>query len=39
MELPLPKLERGTHTKGIKQGNAKGGYRFSPKRSVLAANL
>jgi len=26
MKLPLPKIERGTHTKGIKQGNAKGSY-------------
>lgn len=26
MKLPFRKVERGTHTKGIKQGNAKGGY-------------
>jgi hypothetical protein len=26
MKLPLPKIELGTHTKGIKQGNAKGSY-------------
>ena len=26
MKLPLPKVERGTQIKGIKQGNAKGAY-------------
>ena len=26
MKLPLPKIERGTHTKGVKQGNATGAY-------------
>jgi hypothetical protein len=26
MKLPIRKIERPTHTAGIKQGNAKGGY-------------
>jgi hypothetical protein len=26
MKLPFRKVERGTHTKGIKQGNAAGAY-------------